>query len=262
MEAAAFGKSSLMCSVEFYAILLEDLVPDMLLRDIKDKADHVPISLPPSSSQPATALLIAFNQLKIEKELGKGAYGTIYKAILPPRTDDVAGDSDVGNKSNEAELSQKTTTASAVSEVVAVKQITTTSREEIVTAFNDWRHEVLLMRYVCVCVVCLGRQPTSCTYVRLTHVYFYSSIQHANVVNFLGFCIEPQCIVMEFISGGALSDFLARHRGQQQQQQQPVLGWGLVLQLAVDIADAMNYLHHTCNPPIIHRDLKTPNILV
>lgn len=70
---------------------------------------------------------IFFSFLIIQKELGQGAYGKIFMATL--------------NNSNSNDNNND-------KQVVAVKQITTTLPEELVTAFNDWRHEVALMVYV------------------------------------------------------------------------------------------------------------------
>ncbi|KAI3512374.1 hypothetical protein L1887_19689 [Cichorium endivia] len=61
------------------------------------------------------------------------------------------------------------------------------------------------------------------------------------------------CIVTEFLPRGSLFRILQRNT--------PRLDWKRRLHMAIDIARGMNYLH-CCNPPIVHRDLKSSNLLV
>ncbi|KAL4560413.1 hypothetical protein LXL04_032564 [Taraxacum kok-saghyz] len=82
-------------------------------------------------------------------------------------------------------------------------------------------------------------------------------LQHPNIVLFMGVVTQPpnMSIVTEYLSRGSLfwllhkpgpKKFLdERHR----------------LKMALDVAKGMNYLHKR-NPPIVHRDLKSPNLLV
>ncbi|KAI3994983.1 hypothetical protein MKX01_019797 [Papaver californicum] len=80
-------------------------------------------------------------------------------------------------------------------------------------------------------------------------------LRHPNVVLFMGEVASPQhlCIVTEFLSRGSLFQLLRHHT--------PTLNWKQRVQMALDIASGMNYLH--ChNPPIVHRDLKSTNVLV
>ncbi|KAI9100822.1 hypothetical protein K1719_024184 [Acacia pycnantha] len=76
-----------------------------------------------------------------------------------------------------------------------------------------------------------------------------------NVLLFMGEVTSPQrlCIVTEFLPRGSLFRLL--------QRKTPKLDWRRRAHMALDIARGVNYLHH-CSPPIIHRDLKSSNLLV
>ncbi|KAK6924548.1 ACT domain [Dillenia turbinata] len=84
-------------------------------------------------------------------------------------------------------------------------------------------------------------------------VYIMRKIRHKNVVQLIGACTRPPslCIVTEFMSRGSLYDFLHKQKGK---FKLPTL-----LKVAMDISKGMNYLHQN---KIIHRDLKTANLLM
>ncbi|KAK8472098.1 hypothetical protein PHAVU_002G112500 [Phaseolus vulgaris] len=84
-------------------------------------------------------------------------------------------------------------------------------------------------------------------------VYIMRKIRHKNVVQFIGACTRPPnlCIVTEFMSRGSLYDFLHKQRG--------VFKLPSLLKVAIDVSKGMNYLHQN---NIIHRDLKTANLLM
>ncbi|KAK7388003.1 hypothetical protein VNO78_22803 [Psophocarpus tetragonolobus] len=80
-------------------------------------------------------------------------------------------------------------------------------------------------------------------------------LRHPNILLFMGAVTSPQrlCIVTEFLPRGSLCRLLHRNTSK--------LDWRRRVHMALDIARGVNYLHH-CNPPIIHRDLKSSNLLV
>lgn len=79
-----------------------------------------------------------------------------------------------------------------------------------------------------------------------------SQISHPNIVNMLGYSVQPLQLVMELVPLGDLHSFL--HSREE-------VGWGLRTRIALDVCLGMAHLHAS-EPPIVHRDLKTPNILV
>ncbi|XP_071694606.1 leucine-rich repeat receptor protein kinase HPCA1-like [Rutidosis leptorrhynchoides] len=90
-----------------------------------------------------------------------------------------------------------------------------------------------------------------------TEIELLSRIHHKNVVALVGFCYEQgeQMLVYEYISNGTLKDNLSGKSGMR-------LDWMKRLKLALDSAKGLTYLHELANPPIIHRDVKSVNILL
>ncbi|XP_012066046.1 serine/threonine-protein kinase STY46 isoform X2 [Jatropha curcas] len=78
-------------------------------------------------------------------------------------------------------------------------------------------------------------------------------VQHRNVVRFIGACTKsPQLsIVTEYMHGGSLYDYLHKNHN--------VLKLPQLLKFAIDVCRGMEYLHQN---NIIHRDLKTANLLM
>ena len=86
-----------------------------------------------------------------------------------------------------------------------------------------------------------------------------ASLRHPNCVQYLGCCIDPPALVMEFCSRKSVDKILQDAR--RDPRAAMVLDWVHLLGIAADAAKGMLYLH-TRSPPIIHRDLKSPNLLV
>eukprot|EP01132_Coremiostelium_polycephalum_P002390 gene2390-2955_t len=146
-------------------------------------------------------------EIKINKEVGRGAFGIVYEAewngelialkkLLPPTGDDSSMTDDADSKI-----------------------------EDRLRVFREFRHEV----------------------------YTMSRLNHPNTMKISGFCIHPLCMALEYIRYGSLYSLLANNTIE--------IGWGLRLQIAIEIAKGMQHMH-SHSPPIIHRDLKSPNILL
>ncbi|CAN4110817.1 unnamed protein product [Withania somnifera] len=90
-----------------------------------------------------------------------------------------------------------------------------------------------------------------------TEIELLSRVHHKNVVGLAGFCFDQgeQMLVYEYIPNGTLKDGLSGKTGIR-------LDWMRRLRIAIGAARGLQYLHDLVNPPIIHRDIKSNNILL
>ena len=95
-------------------------------------------------------------------------------------------------------------------------------------------------------------------------VYIMSQISHGNLLKLFGIIKKPLQMILEYIPNGDLMNFL-HPIDPVTSQRAPILKeklpWRLRLLIAWDIAKGMYSLQHN-NPPIIHRDLRSPNIFL
>ncbi|KAM5565173.1 pto-interacting protein 1 [Rosa sericea] len=87
---------------------------------------------------------------------------------------------------------------------------------------------------------------------------FVSSIKHKHIVSLIGVCVEDENLVLvyELFPRGSLEENL------HDCNDGSVLPWEVRFNVAVAVAEALNYLHNECPQPIIHRDVKSANILL
>eukprot|EP00252_Welwitschia_mirabilis_P012464 TRINITY_DN2753_c0_g1_i1.p1 TRINITY_DN2753_c0_g1~~TRINITY_DN2753_c0_g1_i1.p1 ORF type:complete len:425 (-),score=89.32 TRINITY_DN2753_c0_g1_i1:91-1365(-) len=127
--------------------------------------------------------------------LGQGAFGPVYKAVMP------------------------------TGEAVAVKVLATNSRQ----GEREFQTEISL----------LGR------------------LHHRNLVNLLGYCEDKgqYMLVYEYMSNGSLASHLYDKNAH-------TLSWEERVGIAQDVAHGIEYLHDGAVPSVVHRDIKSANILL
>ncbi|OIW21001.1 hypothetical protein TanjilG_27346 [Lupinus angustifolius] len=84
------------------------------------------------------------------------------------------------------------------------------------------------------------------------------NIRHKNIVRLWCCCKSGdnnKLLVYEYMSNGSLGDFLHSSK-------KCLLDWPTRYKIAIDAAEGLSYLHHDCVPPIVHRDVKSNNILL
>ncbi|KAL5575496.1 hypothetical protein UlMin_017195 [Ulmus minor] len=79
-------------------------------------------------------------------------------------------------------------------------------------------------------------------------------VHHRNLTSLVGYCMEGpnMALFYEYMTNGDLDSHISAY----------ILNWERRLQIALDSAQGLEYLHNGCRPPIVHRDVKTTNILL
>ncbi|ESQ47968.1 hypothetical protein EUTSA_v10020248mg [Eutrema salsugineum] len=82
-------------------------------------------------------------------------------------------------------------------------------------------------------------------------------LHHRHLVALKGFCSKKKerFLVYEYMANGSLKDHLHL-------PEKPPLSWAARMKIAIDVANALEYLHFYCDPPLCHRDIKSSNILL
>ncbi|GLJ21475.1 hypothetical protein SUGI_0396410 [Cryptomeria japonica] len=110
-----------------------------------------------------------------------------------------------------------------------------------------------------IAVKILESKSTHGTNQFVNEVALLSRIHHRNLVPLVGYCEDrgQSILVYEYMHNGTLRDQL--HGSSSERK---ALDWSTRLLIAYDAAKGIEYLHNGCNPSIIHRDIKSSNILL
>ncbi|KAL2241951.1 receptor protein kinase CLAVATA1-like [Sesamum indicum] len=102
-----------------------------------------------------------------------------------------------------------------------------------------------------------GRANSQTDHGFMAEIQTLGRIKHRNIVRLLGYMSnkDTNLLLYEYMSHGSLGDMLRGPKGAH-------LQWESRYQIAVDAAKGLCYLHHDCSPSIIHRDVKSNNILL
>ncbi|XP_062093255.1 probable LRR receptor-like serine/threonine-protein kinase At2g16250 [Humulus lupulus] len=107
--------------------------------------------------------------------------------------------------------------------------------------------------------------PTVKKETHMVELDFFSKVSHARFVPFLGHCLENEnenekFLVYKYLPNGDLSSSLFKKTNTEDGLQS--LDWITRLKIALGAAEGLSYLHHECNPPLVHRDVQASSILL
>ncbi|KAJ6805226.1 calcium/calmodulin-regulated receptor-like kinase 1 [Iris pallida] len=90
-----------------------------------------------------------------------------------------------------------------------------------------------------------------------TEVILLGRLHHRNLVNLVGYCAEKgqHMLIYVYMTNGSLASHLY------DENHEP-LKWDLRINIALDVARGLEYLHDGAVPPVVHRDIKSNNILL
>ncbi|KAJ1423288.1 Tyrosine-protein kinase, active site [Sesbania bispinosa] len=91
-----------------------------------------------------------------------------------------------------------------------------------------------------------------------------SRLKHDHFVELMGYCLEAnnRILVYQYASLGSLHDILHGRKGVQGAEPGPVLNWNQRVKIAFGAAKGLEFLHEKVQPSIVHRDVRSSNVLL
>ncbi|XP_010509863.1 PREDICTED: protein LYK5-like [Camelina sativa] len=94
--------------------------------------------------------------------------------------------------------------------------------------------------------------------VSSSEINLLKKLNHSNIIRLSGFCIREgtSYLVFEYSENGSISDWL------HSSDKKKTLTWKQRVEIARDVAEALDYLHNYVTPPHIHKNLESTNVLL
>ncbi|KAF5473380.1 hypothetical protein F2P56_009995 [Juglans regia] len=91
-----------------------------------------------------------------------------------------------------------------------------------------------------------------------------SRLKHEHFVELIGYCLEAnnRILVHQFATKGSLHDILHGRKGVEGAAPGPVLNWNQRVKIAYGAAKGLEFLHEKVQPSIVHRDVRSTNVLL
>lgn len=95
-------------------------------------------------------------------------------------------------------------------------------------------------------------------------VSMVSRLKNEHFVGLMGYCLEGnnRILTYEYAAMGSLHDVLHGRKGVQGAEPGPVLNWNQRVKIAFGAAKGLEFLHEKCQPSIVHRDIRSSNVLL
>lgn len=236
-EALVRRQPTAPCAHCAVAVPLTELLPDT--------AELIQMIAAPSAASTTTMIaspralqtllpVVSPCDLHIVGELGTGSFATVYKAIYEVNNGDAAvaaDDTTMKKKRRRTAGGGSGFRIDALQTIVAVKRL---------LVQHDTDQRTLLLDFV-------------------REAWIMAQTAHPNLVGFIGVCSEPLQMVVEYMNGGSLYDYLQAPRP----DGTAFLPIDEQRQLALDVARGLQHLHGGAGSvPIVHRDVKSLNVLL
>ncbi|XWS66452.1 hypothetical protein CRYUN_Cryun05aG0200500 [Craigia yunnanensis] len=99
----------------------------------------------------------------------------------------------------------------------------------------------------------------------IAEVTTIGNLNYKNLVKLIGWCYENRelLLVYEYMPNGSLDKFIFYdEKAGKEESSQPTLSWETRLNIIQGVAEALEYLHNGCEKRVLHRDVKSSNIML